>query len=118
MSVIRANFQFKFNCNVEVTYARTLEKRCFCLYFPPLLQLCLPPNHQNCAKVAHNLPSKMMLYFMKCTHFSYMYSYMSILYHSNFSYDLIHSLILFYHPFSKCAHLNATHYGLKMYVNG
>jgi len=73
---------------------------CFCVYFSPLLQLwtqlCLPLNHQNCAKMAYNLPSKMMLYFMKCTHFSYRYSYIPILYHLNFSYDLIHSLILFW----------------------
>jgi mannosyltransferase OCH1-like enzyme len=78
-------------------------------------------HHQNCTKMAYNLPSKMMLYFMKCTHFSYRYSYMHILYHHEFSNDLIHSLIpwyLFDHPFSKCGHLNDTHCGIKIYVNG
>ena len=91
---------------------------CFFVYFSPLLQLCLPLNHQNRLKMAHNFPSKMMLYFMKCTHFSYTYSYMSILYHHNFSYDLIHSLILFDHPYSKCGHLHDTHCGPKIYING
>ena len=74
----------------------------------------VPSTHQqNCTKMAYNLPQKMMLYFMKCTHFSYRYSITSILYHHEFSYDLIHSLMLFNHPYSKCAYLNVTHYGLK-----
>ena len=46
MSVIRANFQFKFNRNVEITYARALEKRCFCVYFPspPTVPSTKPPK--------------------------------------------------------------------------
>jgi len=91
---------------------------CFCVYFSPLLQLCLPLNYQNCTKMAYKLPSKMMLYFLKCTHLSYKYSYIPILYHLNFSYDLIDSLILFDHPCLKCGHLNFTHYGIKIYVDG
>jgi len=89
----------------------------FCVF--PTSPSTMPSTHQqNCTKMAYNLPSKMMLYFMKCTHFSYRYSITSILYHHEFSYDLIHSLMLFNHPYSKCAHLNVTHYGLKIYVNG
>ena len=97
---------------------KTLYFPCFfCVFFTS--PSTVPSTHQqNCTKMAYNLPSKMILYFMKCTRFSYRYSYVSILYHINFSYDLIHSLILFDHPFSKCAHLNVTHYGLKIYVNG
>ena len=89
----------------------------FCVF--PTSPSTVPSTHQqNCTKMAYNLPSKMMLYFMKCTHISYRYSITSILYHHEFSYDLIHSLMLFNHPYSKCAHLNVTHYGLKIYVNG
>ena len=116
MIVIRANFQFKFNRNVEVTYARTLEKRCFLCVFstsPPTVPSTKP---SNCAKMAYNLLSNMMLYFIKCTHFSYRYSYMSNIHQHNFSNDLIRSLIPFDHPFSKCGHLKVTHYGIKIHM--
>ena len=97
---------------------KTLDLPSFFVYFSPLLQLCLPLNQQNWPKMAYNLPSKMMLSFMKFTHFSYGYSYIPILYHHEFVYHLIHSLILFYHPCSKCGHLHDTHCGIKIYVNG
>ena len=89
----------------------------FCVFFTSLPTV--PSTHQqNRPKMAYNLPSNMMLYFTKCTHFSYRYSYMHILQHHNFLYDLIHSLILFDHPCSKCGHLNDTHCGPKIYVDG
>ena len=90
----------------------------FCVFStsPSTVPSTQPPK--NWLKMAYNLPSKMMLYFIKCAHFSYRYLYMSILYHHNFSYDLIHSLIPFDHPCSKSGHLNDTHCGIKIYVNG
>ena len=95
------------------------EFRPVCVYFPPFLNR-LPTNHQTSPKMAYNLLSNIILYFMKCTHFSYRYSYMSILCHHDFSNDLIRSLVLFDHPCSKwkCGHLNVKHYGIKIYVNG
>ena len=97
---------------------KTLYFPCFLCVFstsPPTVPSTKP---SNCAKMAYNLLSNMILYFIKCTHFSYRYSYMSNIHHHNFSYDLIYSLIPFDHPFSKCGHLNVTHYGIKIYVNG
>ena len=97
---------------------KTLYFPCFLCVFstsPPTVPSTKP---SNCAKMAYNLLSKMMLYFIKCTHFSYRYSYMSNIHQHNFSHDLIRSLMPFDHPFSKCGHLNLTHCGPKIYVNG
>jgi len=51
--VMRTNFLLWYHCNEEVTYARALEKRCFCVYFQPLLQLCLPLTN----KIAQKWPT-------------------------------------------------------------
>ena len=115
------NFQEHSYLDTEDTHTRVITKQLFFLVF-----LCIFHLSFNCAfhspsklpKMAYNLPSKMMLYFMKCTHFSYRYAHMPILYHHDFSYDLIHSLIPFDHPLSKCGHLNDTHCSPKIYVNG
>jgi len=117
------NFQEHWYLDTEDTHTRVITKLsiflvfCVSVYFPPLLQ---PPSTKppKLRKMAYNLLLNMMLNFIKCTHFSYRYLHTSNLCHHNFSNDLIRSLIPFNHPFSKCGHLNVTHYGIKIYVNG
>jgi len=114
-------FQEHLYLATEDTHTRVITKLSIFLVFLCIFHLsfkCAFHSPTKLHKMAYNLPSKMMLYFMKCTHFSHRYSYVSILYYTNFSYDLIHSLILFDHPYSKCGHLNDTHCGPKIYVNG
>ena len=116
------NFHEHSYLDTEDTHTRMITNSLFflvfCVYFSTSPSTVPSTQPSKLHKMAYNLPSKMMLYFMKCTHFSHRYSYVSILYYTNFSYDLIHSLILFDHPFSKCGHLNDTHCGPKIYVNG
>ena len=48
------NFQEHWYLDTEDTHTRVITKLSiflvFCVYFPPLLQLCLPPNHQIAQK--------------------------------------------------------------------